>query len=126
MTQPARLEAILGARVSVDGDHAGHVAGVVVDVSFARVIGLEVRGTRGRTWFLPWIAVWVLDGAVTAESTLALIEVGELDGYTRLGAQIVDDPGPVKSLWVSSDGRIGGEDEVASVSLDALAGSSSG
>lgn len=102
--------------MKIDGVRVGGVTGIVGDRGFERIIGFHVANGDRRGLFLPWIASRLQDGIVHAESSLALIDVGELESYARRGARIVRAPDDLQALTVSREGvvsRVQVDDEVS-------------
>jgi hypothetical protein len=121
---PVRRPAdVLGAPVRVRDVRAGTVTGVVGDGRVERLIGLEVTSRDGRRWFLPSVAASLEAGAVHVDSTLVLVETGDLEGYGRLGAVVIRDPSELESLVVDEAGKFQ-RDPSQNVSLPAPAGTS--
>lgn len=106
MSSAIRLADVLGAPVQLDGVRVGEVAAVVGDVSFERVVGLEVVGVDFRRKFLPWVAATITNREVQPTSALVLFEMNELDEYRRLGARVVQDEDGLERLKVTPDGRV--------------------
>jgi hypothetical protein len=113
MTPAEPLGRVLGAPVRVEGAVVGHVAGVVGDAGFTRVIGLEVIGRDGTARFLPWAAASHLSGEVSVSSRLVLFEARELQEYARHGAVTRRSLEEVAVLAVSRDGSVYGRDLAA-------------
>lgn len=120
MTPVTRPGDVLGAPVRVRDVRVGTVTGVVGDGSVERLIGLEVTGRDGRRWFLPSVAASREAGAVHLDSTLVLVETGDLEGYGRLGAVVIRDPAELERLVVDEHGTL--RDASQGVSLPAPAG----
>ncbi len=81
---PAAIGAdILGARVEIDGEDAGHVTGVLVQPATGP-IGLEVTGSGFGRRFLPLVAATMSDGVVDVPS--AFVFVDSCDAYVARGA----------------------------------------
>jgi hypothetical protein len=121
VTRVGRPADVLGAPVRLRDVRVGTVTGIVGDGLVQRLIGLEVTGRDGRRWFLPSVAASHQPGAVHVDSTLVLIETGDLEGYGRLGAVVIRDPAELERLVVDEDGRFL-RDGSESVSPPAAAG----
>lgn len=106
MTPTCRLEDVLGRAVRAHDLRLGTVTGVVFDAGRERVLGLEVAGRDGVRRFLPWVAVELVGNATAIASPLVLVDTGELDGYARLGAVVVQDPLQLAGVGVARDGAI--------------------
>lgn len=102
MSPPGSLVDLLGAVVRVGSVRVGEVAGVFVDGSGLRAIGLEVAGAGGVRRFLPWVAARWGDGAVVVESALVIVDDGA--SYERLGARPMREPALLEPLRALPDG----------------------
>jgi len=123
VTRPAD---VLGAPVRARDVRVGTITGVVGDGSLERLIGLEVTSRDGRRWFLPSVAGSYQAGAVHLDTTLVLVETGDLEGYERLGAVVIRSPGQLEGMVVDEDGRLVRESprDSPSVSLRTATGTS--
>lgn len=108
MTRLESLAGVLGVPVRVESTCIGHVAGVVGDSGFGRVIGLDVAASDGSRKFLPWVAASVARGEILVSSALVLFDTLEIEGYTRQGAVTMRSPAELASLAVTSDGSVSG------------------
>ena len=107
MTPGARPADLLWAPVRVHDLRVGTVTGVLADAGFDRIIGVEVSGRADKRWFLPLVAASQgEDGVVRLDSTLVLVETGDLDGYGRLGAVVLRDEERLLGVTVDAHGRV--------------------
>jgi hypothetical protein len=116
------LAGVLGADVRLEGQSVGEVTGIVCDAACERVIGLDVRSVDGHRRFLPWIGLTLEHGIVTPSSRLVLVEVDDLEGYSKLGASILRRPEELSLLTVERDGRIGAGPPAEGVSAETVPG----
>ena len=99
------LSALLGAAVRVGTVRVGDVVGVFVDRDGRRAIGLEVSTAGGIRRFVPWVAARYVDGAVSLDSALVIMD--DSASYERLGARSLRDTESLGGLQAAADGRIG-------------------
>jgi len=104
MGVPGSLGELLGGSVRVGGVRVGEVAGVLVDRSVSRTIGLEVSSAGGARRFVPWFAVGIQHGGITVDSAFLLVD--GIDGYERLGAVTLREPSALVLLRAGPDGRV--------------------
>jgi hypothetical protein len=111
------LADLLGVAVRVGTIRVGEVAGVFVDETGARAIGLEVASAGGLRRFLPWFAAIRTEGGIALTSALLLVDDGA--SYERLGAHAVRDGTRLAGLAASPSGEL---ERVSSVSTGRAAG----
>jgi sporulation protein YlmC with PRC-barrel domain len=83
------MEELLERTVVMKGIRIGRVVDVILDRVNGDAVGYEVRCEDGRHRFLPRAAARISeDPTIEIESTLALLDSGELDFYRRRGATL--------------------------------------
>ena len=103
MSPPQQLAGLLGSAVRIEATRIGEVAGVFLDASAERVIGLDVV-VGGVRRFLPWVAAGLEAGVVRVASALLLVDGSE--AYERLGAVSLTLSAELEHLRVATDGRL--------------------
>ena len=88
MTPAAVDGRIIGRRVAVEGQDAGHVTGVLVE-AMGSPIGLEVTDAALVRRFLPLVAAHTGSGIVKVASALLLVD--SCDAYVDRGAVLCRD-----------------------------------
>jgi sporulation protein YlmC with PRC-barrel domain len=83
------MEKLLERAVVMNGIRIGRVVDVILDRVDGDVVGYEVRCEDGRHRFLPRAVGTISEGStIEIDSSLALLDSGELEFYRRRGATL--------------------------------------
>jgi hypothetical protein len=93
------------APVLVRGIRLGEVESVLVDATASRVVGLDVRCGDGSNRFLPYSTARLAGAAVEIDSTLTLLDNGELSFY-RSHARRLEEVPELSEAFVGPDGAL--------------------
>jgi sporulation protein YlmC with PRC-barrel domain len=82
------MEELLERTVVMKGIRIGRVVDVILDRVDGNAVGYEVRCGDGRHRFLPRAAAVISESAIEIDSSLALLDSGELEFYRRRGTTL--------------------------------------
>jgi sporulation protein YlmC with PRC-barrel domain len=82
------MEELLERKVVMKGIRIGRVVDVILDRVDGNAVGYEVRCGDGRHRFLPRAAAVISESAIEIDSSLALLDSGELEFYRRRGTTL--------------------------------------
>ena len=89
---PRPVQSLLGLPVRLGDVALGHVADLVLEQGFDRVVGFLVEGRGRPRLFLPWVAASPEPDRVSIGSVFALLSGAELDFYLADGVRLREAP----------------------------------